>query len=90
MSVDFESLIAADGHDARGYVTTPVWCGSVRFEAGSIRRLGLLVGCDPIPDNPYHGEVWGISTKAHQKQLQAIASWFVEIAGVLVAPAATG
>jgi len=86
MSVDFEVQIAEAGLDARTFVTTPYWTGSVWFTAGQVRQLGLLVGSDPIPQNPYHGEVWGIRTKAQQKQLQALAIWFVEISGVLVAP----
>lgn len=58
MSVDIERLMLADGVDPREYVTTPVFTGSVAFSAGAARALGLIVGYDPIPTNPYRGEVW--------------------------------
>jgi len=41
-----------------------------------------MVGFDPLPENPYHGEVWGKFTKAQQRRLQQLAVWFVAIPGV--------
>lgn len=63
MSVDLQSEIEKDGHDATEYVTTPRFFGSVRLQAGQYRGLGFRVGADPIPTNEYHGEVWGTFTK---------------------------
>jgi hypothetical protein len=82
MSVDLEALILEAGIDARKYVTSPIWTGSVRFTAGALRAEGFSVGYDPLPDNPYHGEVWGSFTRAQQRRLQKIAAWFVPIDGV--------
>ncbi len=82
MSVDLEKLIIEAKRDPRMYVTTPRWTGSVRFEAGRLRDEGFMVGFDPLPENPYHGEVWGKFTKAQQSCLQRLAVWFVPIPGV--------
>ena len=81
MSVDLEQLIIEAGQDARNYVTTPRWTGSVKFDAGALRKLKLQVGFDPLPQNPCHGEVWGLG-KEHPRSLLTIAAWFVEIPGV--------
>jgi len=90
MSVDIEALIVAAGEDPVEYVTTPVFTGSVVFQAGKARALDLMVGYEPIideegfPDNPYHGEVWLKTAKkqfsSSQKDgLAKAASWYVEI-----------
>lgn len=82
MSVDLEKLIIDAKQDPRAYVTTPRWTGSVRFKAGALREEEFMVGFDPLPENPYHGEVWGKFTKAQQRRLQQLAVWFVTIPGV--------
>jgi len=84
MSIDLQRLIEEDGLDARHFVTTPQWTGSVRFEAGQLRAEDLQVGFDPLPNNPYHGEVWGNITRSKQKRLRQLCSWFVPIKGVLI------
>jgi hypothetical protein len=87
MSIDLEAQIVEAGFDPRHFVTSPYWTGSVRLVTVDVRAAGLLVGSDPIAGNPYHGEVWGISTRAHQKRLQTLAVWYVPMANVLTAPA---
>lgn len=84
MSVDLQQEIEQAGLDARTYVTTPRWTGSLRFEAGPLRAEGFMVGFDPLPDNPYHGEVWGSFSKDKQKRLRQICEWFVPIDGVAI------
>ncbi len=84
MSVDLESLIVEAGKDPRLYVTTPRWTGSVRFTAGKLRAAKFLVGYDPSPENPCHGEVWGAFGRLQQRQLRNLATWFVEIPGVAI------
>ncbi len=84
MSVDLEKEIEKAGLDARAYVTTPRWVGSVRFEAGALRCEGFMVGFDPLPENPYHGEVWGAFSKSEQKRLRELCQWFVSIDGVSI------
>jgi len=94
MSVDLLKLIEADGLNVQEYVTTPVFTGSVQFAAHAVRTAGLRVGYDPIkdmpgvPDNPYHGEVWGSPqnprkfTTTQKRALAKASTWFVELAGV--------
>jgi hypothetical protein len=37
-----------------------------------------MVGYNPLlPENPYHGEVWGNFTTRLRKRLAALAEWFV-------------
>ncbi len=89
MSVDIEAKIIADGHDPRKYVTTPIFTSSVSFIAGSARALNLWIGYDPLPRNPYHGEVWGNTrpnrfTRKQKKGLLKASNWYVPLEGVEV------
>ena len=86
LSIDLEKEIRQAGVDAIAYVSSPPWIGAVRFEVGALRTLGFQIGYDPIVAtasnpvaNPYHGEIWGIATKSHQKSLMRIATWFLDI-----------
>lgn len=84
MSVDLQRQIEEAGLDAKAFVTTPRWTGSLRFEAGPLRDEGFMVGFSPMLDNPHHGEVWGAFSKAKQRRLREICHWFVPIDGVLI------
>ena len=84
MSVDLQKQIEESGQDAKAYVTTPRWTGSLLFETGSLRDEGFMVGFDPLPENPHHGEVWGTFSKPKQKRLREICQWFVPIEGVAI------
>jgi hypothetical protein len=84
MSVDLQMEIEAAGLDARQYVTTPRWMGSIRFEAGSLRAESLQVGFDPLPDNPYHGEIWGDFSRSKVRRLRELCQWFVPIDNVSI------
>lgn len=84
MSVDLQVQIEEAGLDARVYVTTPKWIGSVRLEAGTLRERNLKVGFRPTRNNPYHGEVWGAFPKSTQRYLLNNCVWFVEIPGVSI------
>lgn len=84
MSVDIEKFIIAANLDPKTFVTSPRFSGSVQFTAGSARSAGLLVGKDPLPENPYHGEVWGNNkpnrfSKGQQNILLRSSEWYVEI-----------
>jgi hypothetical protein len=49
-------------------------CGIVRLVVGDLRNMHLVVGLDPLPDNPYHAQVWGIgSNKRVRRNLAEIA-----------------
>jgi len=88
LSVDLKHEIESAGHDARTYVTTPRWVGSVIFQAGPLRGEGFMIGADPIEAsaeadaNPYHGEVWGNFTTGKQRRLRRLCEWFVPLEGV--------
>lgn len=93
MSVDLEKLMEDDGLDPRDFVITPVFTGAVSFSAGSARDLDLMVGYEPVkddpnqPDNPYHGEVWRKDEarnfrNSQSKGLQRSAEWYVPLEGV--------
>lgn len=97
MSVDVLGLMVAANVDAGQYVTTPTFIGSIAFNVRAVRAVGLWVGYDPIignpgmPDNPYHGEVWGNDrpnrfSKAQKHALLVAAKWFVKIDGVEILP----
>jgi hypothetical protein len=88
MSVDLEASILEAGLDARTFVTTPKFLGSVWFLAGFLREETFMVGYDPLADNVHHGEVWGIFSKGRQKKLLNTAQWFVEVEGVSLPSAA--
>ena len=82
LSVDLKRQIEEAGLDARQYVTDAQWLSSIYFTAGALRENGFLVGSDPLPNNPYHGEIWGSFTTAQKKILQQLCRWFVQIDNV--------
>lgn len=94
MSVDIEKLMLDDRIDPREFVTTPRFQASVSFAAKVARDLGLRVGYNPIletdqiPENPYHGEVWGPDAKPNKfsngqrNGLHRAVEWYVELPGV--------
>jgi hypothetical protein len=84
MSVDLQREIEEAGLDARVYVSSPRWIGSLRFVARDLRAIDLKIGYDPINENPYHGEVWGDFGKAQQDEMRQHCEWFVEIPGVAI------
>jgi hypothetical protein len=79
LSIDLKKLIESKDLDPKKYVTTPRWIGSVLLPVQGVRHLGCKVGFNPLDDNPYHGEIWGASTKKIAKKLSALAHWFVPI-----------
>lgn len=93
MSIDLENLMFEDQVNPREFVITPVFTGAVSFCAGNARDLDLMIGREPImddpnqPDNPYHGEVWRKEearkfTNSQSKGLQRSAKWYVPLDGV--------
>jgi len=79
MSVDLQKLIEEAGLDPKTYILSTPWIGAVRFTAGGLRAEGLMVGYDPVDDNPFHGQVWGPFSKQTPKRLAALATEFVPI-----------
>ena len=82
MSVDLKSQIEEAGLDAKAWVTSPRWTGSVVLRVGDLRAEAFQVGFDPLDDNPYHGEVWGQFSKGKKRKLMNLCAWFVPLDGV--------
>lgn len=88
MSVDVEKLIIENGWNPAQFVTTPVFTGSVAFQASTARALGLRIGFEPLMNNICHGEVWGAKdrpnyfTKGQQTALLKGSHWYVSIPDV--------
>jgi hypothetical protein len=88
MSVDLKQLIDVAGIDAKVYVTSPRWMGSILLKVSDLRILGFQIGYNPLisPEpNPYHGEVWGEFSKGRNGTIEKIKSravWFVQIPNV--------
>lgn len=87
MSIDIEKLIVEAGLVPAEYVSTPRWIGSVQLEARQVRALGLLVGYHPLPENPYHGQIWGQFTRDVQLNLRLACRWVVPIEQCEILPA---
>jgi hypothetical protein len=46
----------------------------VRLRVWDLRSIGLRVGPDPLPTNPFHAAVWGIKESA-RKRLMRLYEW---------------
>lgn len=84
MSVDIQKLIEEAGIEARTFVTTPVWIGSVRLKVGDLRNEELKVGFEPTKANQFHGEVWGNFTMEKKERLKELSEWFVPMEDVSI------
>jgi len=73
MSIDLEQLMQADGHDPLDGLDEG-W-GLVRLIAGQLRQQNCLVGSDPLPTNPYHGEVWNPNGRGGKIKVQDNYTW---------------
>lgn len=91
MSIDLKHLIENDNKEPSEYVTTPIFTGSVEFQASVVRGVGLWVGYDPLDINPYHGEVWASAPRFNRfsdgqvKAIRRNAVWLVELPDVAIA-----
>ncbi len=82
MSVDLERLIVEDGLNPLGRLPGPDF-GAVRLVAGEMRALGHKVGRNPLPDNPYHGEVWNIARgRAARRRIMDRMVWLKKPTGL--------
>lgn len=82
VSVDLDKSIAEAGLDPKVFVTSPRWIGSISLTASQFRSKSLMVGYDPLTENPHHGGVWGSFTKSVKNALIKDAQWFVQIPNV--------
>ncbi len=82
LSVDIEFLILSSGVEPRSLLNSSGHLGVLSFQVGDVRQLGFSVGYDPLPDNPFHGEVWGNFSRPNKKKLLQLSSWYVPIDGV--------
>lgn len=85
MSIDLKSQIECDNIDPIQFVTTPRFIGSILMCVEAIRNMQLRVGFDPIiPDNPYHGQAWGVFNKNTERLMRHSSQWYVEIPNVSI------
>lgn len=82
MSIDIVRSIQEANIDPKAFVTSPRWIGSVVLTAGVPRGDQLLVGFEPIEENPHHGEIWGSFTRAKSRRMMQACAWFVPIPDV--------
>lgn len=75
MSVDLERpMVEAESDNLAKLPDTDY--GAVRLIAGDMRELNHKVGSNPMPNNPYHGEVWDIGPgKAARRRISEKAVW---------------
>ena len=70
MSIDLERKLLDNGKDQLAMVPSENHA-AVRLIAGKMRELGHQVGSNPLPENPYHGEVWiSGGSKSQRKRAQ--------------------
>lgn len=70
MSVDILELMENDGISPSQRMRAN-FEAIVRLRVGSLRALKLQVGPDPKENNPYHGNVWGITSGKRKAVLRA-------------------
>lgn len=81
VSVEIEPLLVADGISIATRV--PSGWGAVSLNAGDARVINLDVGKHPLSGNqpgapnPYHGEIWGVRSRASKRHLVEKAIWIV-------------
>lgn len=85
MSVDIETMLQNDGVDVETRLPNDDW-GAIRLRCGNLREYNCKVGRDPLPDNPQHGEVWGIDKakrrKKNKERLVTDCQWIKKAKGV--------
>ena len=69
MSIDLKRQIEEAGHDPVQWVTTPRFTASVTLRVGDLRAEAFQVGFDPLDENAFHGEVWGVFSRGNKKKL---------------------
>lgn len=75
MSVDLERPMIEAGLDRLAMLPNSDF-GAVRLIAGEMRELGHKVGRNPLPENPYHGQVWDIGRgRTAKKRIMEKSKW---------------
>jgi hypothetical protein len=80
MSVDLGQLLEEADKELDAMV--PQGFGAVAIHIGIVRGHGLEVGSDPEPQNPYHGQIWGVKNNKYRKVQDAVAGWVIGLDGV--------
>ena len=78
MSVEVERLILSAGFTLEDRLPHDR-CGIARLVVGDLRDLHLAVGSDPLSENPYHAQVWGIrNSRRIRRELAHLAEIVIE------------
>ncbi len=88
MSVDIGQLLVEANRELGSRVKPGF--GAVGLRVGDVRTVAALkVGSDPLPENEFHGQVWGVKNKV-SKRLSRLATWVVSLPGVGLPPKPEG
>jgi hypothetical protein len=82
LSGDIEQDLIAAGRANTAQV--PSGFGAVRLQVGKLRDLGLSVGADPVEENAFHGQAWGVRSTKRSKIYALVDTWLVPIPGVAI------
>lgn len=82
MSVDLHRPIAEAGLEPASFVITEPYVAAITLTAGEYRGYQGSVGYDPLPENPYHGEVWGKFSKGIKTRILKASQWLVPVEGI--------
>jgi hypothetical protein len=77
MSVDLTQLL--EEADRPHSAMVPSGFGAVSLRVSDVRELGLQVGSDPIAENPFHGQAWGVKTTTRKKLQRIVLDWVVPL-----------
>ena len=88
MSIGVKKDIEEKGLDPGAYGVSEKYPGSIEFMAKVPRALGLGVGREPTPEDPFHGEVWRPGsrnfTSQQKKAMLNGSQWLRQIQGVRI------
>lgn len=83
MSVEILDDLEAADVDLANWLLRPPYLAAVKFCAGLVRQRGYWVGRTPLPNNPYHADVWkpemgGRFSRSFANHLAENAEWLFE------------
>ncbi|MCJ2112848.1 hypothetical protein MKK64_16820 [Methylobacterium sp. E-025] len=82
MSADLSQIIDEAG--ASLLVNVPNGFGAVLIPVSRVRGLGLPVGSDPVHNNKYHGQIWGVKKPKRTKIHSVVEKWLVPLPGIAI------
>ena len=84
VSVHIEKMIKQAGLSPKDYVKSKGATAAAKIKAEFIRSLNMDVESSPVNDDPYHGNIWGITEGGNKKEsdkkkmLARMAVWLLK------------